>query len=148
MAIERIHVRLVDNRNRTRGLFPLEHPYVEDFWMSILGPTAVAILRHVGRNEHTYADPGTTLDIEELSVSFGLKNSTGRWSPLVRTLDRLSHFGVGQWDIGPEEASSTLAISIDRRLDVVPLGHVRRWSTHRQDDHRAAVLAQIGESVA
>ena len=145
MQIERIHIRLIEHPNNHRAVFPLEHAYVEDYWMSILGPTSVAVLRHVARRADTYADPGVTEDSRDLSVRFGLGNGNGRQAPMLRTLDRLCHFGAAVWDITPAQADTLAAVTIFDRIDVVPLAHVNRWNVIRQAEHRATVAAQLAE---
>jgi hypothetical protein len=143
MHIERVHIRLIDHPNPFKGLFALEAAYVEDYWMSAVGPSAVAILRYVARRAAAYADPGVTDDAAELGCVFGLGAGTGRWSPLLKTLDRLHHFGIAQWDIAPVDADTLAAISIYGRLDAVPLGYLRRWSAHRQAAHSAELAAHL-----
>ena len=147
MHIERVHIRLISHPNPLRGLFALDASYVEDYWMSVIGPTSVAILRHVARRADVYGDPGATDDTSELGCVFGLGSGTGRWSPLLKTFDRLCHFGIAQWDIAPADADALVAVSIYNRLDVVPLGHLRRWSEHRQATHRAELAAHLAATV-
>ncbi|MEY2420025.1 MAG: hypothetical protein QOI95_92 [Acidimicrobiaceae bacterium] len=75
--------------------FPLEHPYVEQVWLSIVGPTSVLALRHLGRQLE--AQPaGVTVDLVELSRTLGLKaketDDIGRNSQLGHTIERLVQF--------------------------------------------------------
>ena len=147
MHIERVHIRLIDHPNPLKGLFALDACYVEDYWLSVVGPTAVAVLRYVARRSEAYRDPGVTDDVVELAGVFGLGTGEGRWSPLLKTFDRLFHFGLAQWDIAPADAESLAAISIYGRVDAVPLGHLRRWSEHRQIAHRAEVAAHLAAFV-
>jgi hypothetical protein len=143
MHIERVHIRLIDNPNPLAALFELDHPYIEDYWLSVAGPTSVAILRYVNRAADSYRDPGATEDASELSSRLGLGPGAGRWSALVKTLDRLYHFGHAHWDIAPAAADSLLAISIYNRINVVPVRAARRWSEHRQAEHRRHLGAHL-----
>ena len=67
----------------------------------------------------------------------------GRWSALVKTLDRLSLFHIAQWDIAPNSADALIAISIYHQLNAVPLVSVRHWSEHRQAEHARHLAAHL-----
>jgi hypothetical protein len=51
--------------------FPLEHPYLEEVYASVLGPSSVLFLRRAGRLLADHPD-GVTLDVVDLSRSLGL----------------------------------------------------------------------------
>ena len=70
--------------------FPLDHPYVEQCWAPVIGPTSVLLLRRlpVLWRESLSVE----VELEELSGSLGLGHSTGRNGSLQRTLDRLVRF--------------------------------------------------------
>ena len=81
--------------------FPLDHPYVERVYCSVLGPSSVLLLRRAGElfNEHPR---GVEVDLVELSRSLGLgapsdADDVGRHSPLRRTMDRLVRFRMASW---------------------------------------------------
>lgn len=82
--------------------FPLDHPYVENVWLPVLGPTSVLLLRRVGVlfDEHPN---GARVDVVELAQSFGIgprdgaREEVGRHSPMRRTLDRIVQFKLGAW---------------------------------------------------
>lgn len=102
--------------------FPLEHPYVEQVWLSIVGPTSVLALRHLGRRLD--AQPaGVTVDVVELSRSLGLqaKDSVelGRNSQLGRTLERLVQFHFAAW-LGDDR------LSVHRKVPAVTSHRVER----------------------
>jgi hypothetical protein len=143
MRIEVVHIRLIDNPNPHARFFTLDHPSVEDYWLSVVGPTSVAILRHIARNAGTYADPGVSEATGELAGRLGLRAGAGRWAALLKTLDRLHHFGHAHWDLAPEQADDLVAISVYDRLDVVPSSAVRRWNEARQAEHRRHLDALI-----
>lgn len=69
--------------------------YVEDFWLGILGPSAVWLLRRLAR-ELEAAPDGCTVEVGELARSIGLAARTGRQAPMARTVDRLVGFGLAQ----------------------------------------------------
>ena len=81
--------------------FPLDHPYIEQVYCSVLGPTSVLLLRRAGElfAEHPR---GVTVDMVDLSRSLGLgvrgdADDVGRNSPLRRTMDRLERFHMARW---------------------------------------------------
>ena len=81
--------------------FPLDHPYVERVYCSVLGPSSVMLLR---RTADLFAEhaAGARVDVVDLSRSLGLgvrpdAADVGRNSPLRRTMDRLVHFKMAVW---------------------------------------------------
>ena len=81
--------------------FPLDHPYIERVYCSVLGPTSVLLLRRAGE---LFADHprGVTVDMVEMSRSLGLggrldAEDLGKHSPLRRTMDRLARFKMARW---------------------------------------------------
>ena len=70
--------------------FPLDHPYLEQCWASLIGPSSVLLLRRlpVLWRENVSVE----VELEELAGSLGLGNGTGRNGSLQRTLDRLIRF--------------------------------------------------------
>ena len=81
--------------------FPLDHPYIERVYCSVLGPSSVLFLRRAGDlfAEHPQ---GTTVDLVDLARSLGLRSRAdtddiGKNSPLRRTMERLVRFGMAAW---------------------------------------------------
>ena len=70
--------------------FPLDHPYIEQCWAPVIGPTSVLLLRRlpVLWRENLSVE----VSLEELAGSLGLGRSTERNGSLHRTLDRLVRF--------------------------------------------------------
>lgn len=75
--------------------FDLGHPYVEDCWLPVLGPTAVLLLRHVGRHVTPEA-PYPVLSLE-LAHALGLSGDRISLAVLARTLGRIERYGFGRW---------------------------------------------------
>jgi hypothetical protein len=69
--------------------------YVETFWLPVVGPTAVVLLRSLDR---TLGQRQTVrLPARELAASVGVGHDGGMHSPLMRSVRRLGQFGLGQW---------------------------------------------------
>lgn len=75
--------------------FNLDHPYLEQCWAPILGPSGVAVLRHLpvlwAEDEPAHIGAG------DLARSVGLGGGTGANSRLQHTLDRTTRFGLAIW---------------------------------------------------
>lgn len=68
---------------------PVSSFYAERFWLPVLGPTSMWLLRHCAR--HTERGD-YVVDAEELGRLLGVGGHGGRHSPLLRSLERLRHF--------------------------------------------------------
>ena len=75
----------------------LGHPprstYVERFWLSILGPTATWLVRHLDARLEA-GGGAATVDLAATAEALGLGGGTGRNSPVVRSLARCHQFGI------------------------------------------------------
>lgn len=89
--------------------------YVEWFWLPVLGPTALCLLRKLALRGQR---PPLAYDLPELARSLGVGYHQGRNSPLNRTLERLVMFHVASWD------GHTLHVR--RCLPTLPARHVDR----------------------
>ena len=92
--------------------------YAETYWLPVLGPTALLLLRHLaGRFE---LRSGTiTLPVAGTSQALGLGQRDGSASPVLRTLDRLEHF-----ELACSDGRGTYAVR--RHLPPVPRRLARR----------------------
>jgi len=66
-------------------------PYVERFWVGVLGPSAIWLHRLIAR-QLTEEPDGFTLDLAETAGRLGLGWNGGRNSPLMRTFLRCCDF--------------------------------------------------------
>lgn len=68
----------------------LRSPYVERFWLGILGPSALWLARSLayGLDEAR----SFNLDLLEVARTLGLGDRVGRHSPVQRAVERLCHF--------------------------------------------------------
>lgn len=83
-----------DARVRRVG-WPLTHPYLEQCWVSVLGPTSVLVLRRLAMLTHD--DRVISIPLDELAVSLGLGSGTGRHAAINRTLERIVAFRFATW---------------------------------------------------
>lgn len=108
-----------DARVRRLG-FDLTHPYVEQCWGAVLGPSGVAILR---RMPVLWAHQEPVLaPADALAQALGLGSGTGQHGLFHRALDRLAMHHLAEWT----EPGRSIAIYTevepltDHRLTRVP----------------------------
>lgn len=71
---------------------PARSPYVERYWLPILGPSSIVLLRHL-----SLCELGMEHDLSELSQRMGMTaNVGGRHAPIRRTISRLCNFGAAR----------------------------------------------------
>jgi hypothetical protein len=68
-------------------------PYVEHFWLGVLGPTATWLLRRLAAGLEE-APAGFELDLTATASELGVGNREGPQSPMVRSIHRCRHFGL------------------------------------------------------
>ena len=75
--------------------FDARHSYVEQFWLPILGPSAVLALRRLADwlDRHP---AGVQIDLVEFGSSLGIGTGTGRHTQINRTLSRLIDFRLAR----------------------------------------------------
>ncbi len=118
--------------------------YVEWFWLSVLGPSSIWLLRRIG-DALDHAPDGFTLDLEECGAALGIGHTPGRNSAIQRTLRRLQQFGVAR-------AHNDRLVEVRRRLPPLNRTQVGRlpsslrvahddWSLDELRRHEAARAA-------
>jgi hypothetical protein len=108
-------------------------PYVERFWLSILGPSTVWLLRRLADGLDGTPE-GFVLDLQDAARSIGVGLSGGRGSPFLRSIDRSCRFGAARF-----VAEDTLAVR--RKLPPLTQRQVTRLPERLQHEH-ATWLAQ------
>ncbi len=125
MNIEQIATRFTDRPHPEPGDVAIDHPYRARWWLPIIGPTATCILNHLGDlldDSNWSVTPAL-----ELAVRLGLGKGTGTSSPLIRSLERLTRFGFGHFDIAPGEPNSDPCLTLYRTIALVPERLTRNW---------------------
>jgi hypothetical protein len=102
-------------------------PYVEQFWLAVLGPSAVWLLRRLVRGLEE-SPAGFHLDLAATAAELGLGHRSGRHAPFVRTIERCIRFGALQ------QVGTT--IRVRRKLPPLTQAQVRRLPAHLQEAHR------------
>lgn len=108
--------------------------YVDVFWLSVLGPTATWILRHLNRGLAVQPD-GYVQDTARLAAILGLNGSRAEASPFGRALHRCEMFGVTRTVPG--------ALAVRRVLPPLAARQVARLPQSLQDSHRAWRQLQV-----
>lgn len=103
--------------------------YVETFWLSILGPSTLLLLRRLAC-ELDAAPDGLVLEVDLTARMLGVGNRSGRNSPFQRAIARTCQFGLGRQVDG-----ETLAVR--RMIPPLTLAQVRRLPEQLQDLHQA-----------
>ncbi len=102
--------------------------YVERFWLGVLGPSSVVLLRRLAA-ELESSPSGFTLPLEETARTLGLGTRGGRNSPFVRTITRCAQFRLVHFD---ETAATILA---RRKLPPLTRGQVGKLPDRLQRQH-------------
>ena len=101
--------------------------YVERFWLPILGPSSVWLLRRIadGLDHHP---EGFDLDLVDTAQSLGVGMRGGRNAPLLRTVERCCRFGAARMH-------GRSSISVRRRLAPLSRTQTERLPTSLRDEH-------------
>jgi hypothetical protein len=68
-------------------------PYVERFWLGLLGPSATWLMRRLAGGLEA-SPAGFQLDLATTATELGLGNRSGRNSPFYRSIERCCRFGA------------------------------------------------------
>lgn len=115
-------------------------PYVERFWLVLLGPSTSWLLRRLA--DRFDAEPeGYTLDLGETATAIGVGNRGGRNSPFMRSIERSCRFGAARF-LG----AGTLAVR--RKLAPLSARQVSRLPVPLQREHQAWLEQHAAEATA
>jgi hypothetical protein len=123
--------------------FDPRSPYVERFWLSIIGPSTAWLMRRLAAGFDASPE-GFDLHLGETARAIGLGDRTGRHSTLLRTINRMIQFELGKV-LGPD------VIAVRRRLPPLSRRHTVRLSPALQAAHEQWQADQLtdppGESL-
>jgi len=101
--------------------------YVEKFWLPILGPSSVWLLRRLADGLDRHPD-GFELDLVDTAQSLGVGMRGGRNAPLLRTFERCCRFGAARMH-------GTGSISVRRRLAPLTRTQTERLPASLRTEH-------------
>lgn len=105
--------------------FPLDHPYVERCWTSVLGPTGVALLRRAAMLFSTSSHP--TIDLLDVARDLGITGSDAD-RRIRRTLQRLERLGF-------IDRRTTQEADVFVDVPPLPARHLRAATAALRADH-------------
>lgn len=111
--------------------YPVHDPYIEMFWLPVLGPTATWLYRRLVAGLLDADADSFDVDMSNLARSIGVSNATGRHNPFSRALHRCTMFGATQ-QIAVEPV---LTLAVRRFLPTLPHRHLQRLPEQLQIAH-------------
>jgi hypothetical protein len=102
-------------------------PYVELFWLPVLGPSATLLLRRLVAGLRARPN-GYDLQLDEAAQALGLGGVGGRRSPFRRAILRCTRYGVAR-HLGDDR------LAVRRRLTALPERQLRRLPGSLQAQH-------------
>lgn len=103
--------------------FAIDDPYIEMFWLPVLGPTATWLARRLASGlTHSPQSNEYTCDMVDLALALGVSYTHGRHNPFARALHRCVMFGVSQ-NIAVEPIRT---IAVRTILPRIPHRHLTR----------------------
>jgi hypothetical protein len=119
--------------------FDPRSPYVERFWLGVLGPSTTWLLRRLAAGFDEAPD-GFVLPLSETARALGLGDRGGRNSPFLRTVNRMIQFELAQVvGVGNRE------LAVRRRLPPLGRRHLARLSPELQAAHERWQCDQLRE---
>lgn len=110
--------------------FRVEDPYVEMFWLPVLGPTATWLLRRMASGLES-APHGYNVGLDEMARTIGVAYSEGRHNPFGRALHRCVMFGAAQ----QVAVAPVRTLAVRRHLPMLPARHLARLPDQLRTAH-------------
>lgn len=118
--------------------------YVEQYWLSILGPSATLLLRRLAGALEAKPD-GFELDPQQWALELGLGARGGKHGPFWRSIDRACRFGTAQRNGELLAVRRRLPPLTARQVDRLP-DHLRRaheiWTSRQLERPRRKTISQ------
>jgi hypothetical protein len=109
--------------------YAVASPYVEQFWLGLLGPSSTWLLRRLVARLEGSPD-GFDLDLALAATELGLGVRSGRHSPFLRSIDRCCRFGAAQ-QVG------AAVLRVRRKLPPLTRTQIARLPLALQQAHEA-----------
>jgi hypothetical protein len=120
--------------------FDPRSPYVERFWLGVLGPSTTWLLRRLAAGFDQQPD-GFDMPLAETANAIGLGDRGGRNSPFLRTVNRMIQFELAQVS-GPAE------LAVRRKLPPLSRRQTARLAPALQAAHERWQADQLQEPPA
>jgi hypothetical protein len=117
-AIHTVRIRIWDDQIVEQNGHPAHCGYVETFYLPVIGPSATWALRRLAGKANARVE--LTVSLEDFAASLGLGHGTARTAPVVRTLERLVHFGLARWHDDALEVRLSVPAFNERQLRRLP----------------------------
>ena len=134
---ERLAIRPWVDEALDRIGFDPRSPYVERFWLGVVGPSATWLLRRIAAGFDS-SPSGFEMPLGETARALGLGDKAGRNSPFLRTLNRMVQFDLARV-CGPME------LEVMRKLPPLSPRHVARLTPALQEAHEQWRAGQLEE---
>jgi hypothetical protein len=115
----------------------LRSPYVERFWLALLGPSTTFLVRRFA-TELEASPEGFDLDLEETARSVGLGMRGGAGGPFLRAIARTGQFHITR-------AAGPGAIAARTKVQTLTHHQVERLPASLRDEHAAWVRDAAAE---
>jgi hypothetical protein len=102
-------------------------PYVERFWLSVLGPSATWLLRRMAYELEARPE-GCTIDLAEAARAIGLGTKGGRHTTYLHAVDRTCEFGLARY-------LSETTLAVRRRVPPLTRNQLARLPAALRDEH-------------
>lgn len=112
--------------------------YVETFWLPILGPSTLLLLRNIAQRFDDEPE-GFTLEIKQTADALGIGSRQGRNSAFHRSVNRIVNFGMAR-------TIDDTTLEVRRVMTPLHSGQIRRLDQRSQRRHQDLMLARQNAS--
>ncbi|MGI9604861.1 MAG: hypothetical protein ACR2P0_01860 [Acidimicrobiales bacterium] len=123
-----VHILVLDDTSVDATGFDPRSEYAEMFWLPILGPSTLWLMRRIALRFDTEST-GFLLEIDEVSGSLGIRSQGGRNNAFQRSMNRLVGFNMGR-------TIDDSTIEVRRVMPPLHGGQLRRLSPRLQSLHQ------------
>jgi hypothetical protein len=110
-------------------------PYVERFWLPVVGPSGTVLMRRLAERFDDEPD-GYPLDLDEVAGSLGMAGRDGPGAAFRRTIERVASFGFVRFTETPAGPCPAI-MAVRRRLPTLTQRQLVRLPRSLRDDHES-----------
>ena len=129
----------IQPNNNSTVSFLANDPYIDKFWLPILGPTATLLLHELMSKALIKNDPFHS-SIGELSTCIGVGNREGSASPIAKNLKRLCDFGL--------ISKYNELFYVPTNIEQMPEDKLRKLSYTLQSEHKRWIYCLSEDALA